>query len=514
MIVSEGKTHPSQSIGPVSSTRRVTQLYLAVLCMMAAVRIFLGAASLPIFNDVDESQHFDLICKYSKGQLPRRGLQRWEMETAQYSFYYCTFEYLHRPESFKQFDYVYPPPIWKLSATLQNDLKQKHLPSLESSVNHEAQSPPLYYVIAAAWSSFGRLLGLQGVHVAYWVRLLNVPIQITLIIASYEFCRRYFPATIAYAVPAMVAFFPSTIFFSINNDVLCPLVVLIAIWMLLGWYESPGRGSWTVMTGLMISACLLVKLTNIAVYLVLAVLIVTKLLQAGRRGELQKQLPSVVSLSLTAVLPVACWMLYNRLVIGDWTGTVEKVELLGWTPKPWTDVLSHPLFTLAGQNAYWTRFCTSFYAGDMSWHGEPWMTFFPLNLFAWFSFILFPIGLVAYLRNPDQMPPPRSKLLGFAVTLLVAGSIGFLCFLSLRYDFGKCIYPSRDYPYFNSGRLTYGMLVPFLAYYCYGVQTLARSNKTLTAVLLATSVMILIPAQVTLFQQTAVSQSNWFHTPM
>jgi hypothetical protein len=324
----------------------------------------------------------------------------------------------------------------------------------------------------------------------------------------------YFPAMIAYAVPAMVAFFPSTIFFSINNDVLCPRVVLIAIWMLLRWYEAPTSGSWTLMTGLMVSACLLVKLTNVAVYLVLAVVIVMKLIEAQRNGEFWKRFPSLFLLSLFAIAPVACWMSYNRFAIGDWTGTSEKVQHLGWTPKPWASMLDHPLFTFTGQKVYWTRLCTSFYAGDMNWHGQPWMTFYPLNVFAWLSFAILLIGIFAYLSKARQALVQDLRLVGIASVLLMTGSIGFLWFLSLRFDFGTCIYPSRDYPYFNSGRLTYGILVPFLAYYAYGVMTLARSNQYVTGILLAASVVILIPAQVILFQQTVISQSNWLHTPM
>jgi hypothetical protein len=225
-------------------------------------------------------------------------------------------------------------------------------------------------------------------------------------------------------------------------------------------------------------------------------------------------MPSIGLIAFCAITPFLCWMIYNRVQIGDWTATVEKVKHLGWTSKPWQMSFDHPLLTLAGQREYWTRFCTSFYAGDMSWHGDPWMTFFPLNVFAWISFAILPIGVVTYFRKSIREANRNSFLFSVACATLMVGSIGFLWFLSIKFDFGACMYPSQKYPYFNSGRLVYGILVPFLAFYAYGVETLTRWNKGATILALTSSVLILIPAQVILFLQTVNSQSNWFHTPM
>jgi hypothetical protein len=37
-------------------------------------------------------------------------------------------------------------------------------------------------------------------------------------------------------------------------------------------------------------------------------------------------------------------------------------------------------------------------------------------------------------------------------------------------DFGYCVYPSRNFPYFASGRLIAGCLVPFALLYVYGLR--------------------------------------------
>jgi hypothetical protein len=47
-------------------------------------------------------------------------------------------------------------------------------------------------------------------------------------------------------------------------------------------------------------------------------------------------------------------------------------------------------------------------------------------------------------------------------------------------DFGECINPSRAHPYFTSGRLLSGVLIPFALFYIYGITyPLRRINSTL-----------------------------------
>jgi hypothetical protein len=43
-----------------------------VRCLITAVRVFVYSAAFPFFNNVDEPWHFDLVVKYSHGQVPRR----------------------------------------------------------------------------------------------------------------------------------------------------------------------------------------------------------------------------------------------------------------------------------------------------------------------------------------------------------------------------------------------------------------------------------------------------------
>ena len=45
---------------------------VAILCLVACVRVFVYSAAFPFFNNVDEQAHLDLVCKYSHGQVPRQ----------------------------------------------------------------------------------------------------------------------------------------------------------------------------------------------------------------------------------------------------------------------------------------------------------------------------------------------------------------------------------------------------------------------------------------------------------
>ena len=42
-----------------------------LLCALAAIHVFVFSAAFPLFNNVDEAAHFDLVLKYSRGDLPQ-----------------------------------------------------------------------------------------------------------------------------------------------------------------------------------------------------------------------------------------------------------------------------------------------------------------------------------------------------------------------------------------------------------------------------------------------------------
>src|SRR5260370_41124895 len=64
------------------------------------------------------------------------------------------------------------------------------------------------------------------------------------------------------------------------------------------------------------------------------------------------------------------------------------------------------------------------------------------------------------------------RLWGFLSLYLVTASALFLAAISLPYDFHDCLYPSRLYPYFVSGRIISGTLLPFALLYTSGLEVL------------------------------------------
>jgi len=63
---------------------------------------------------------------------------------------------------------------------------------------------------------------------------------------------------------------------------------------------------------------------------------------------------------------------------------------------------------------------------------------------------------------------------GLVSLYLLAVSILFLGAISLPFDFHECVYPSRQNPYFLSGRIICGTLLPFAVIYAGGFEFLWR----------------------------------------
>ena len=74
--------------------------WILLLCLLAAIHVFIFSAAFPFFNNVDEQAHFDLVVKYSHGHIPRR-LEPLSKESMQYIVVYGSPEFLWPPETFR-----------------------------------------------------------------------------------------------------------------------------------------------------------------------------------------------------------------------------------------------------------------------------------------------------------------------------------------------------------------------------------------------------------------------------
>jgi hypothetical protein len=422
--------------------------WIAVFAVFAAARVLASSALFPFFDNVDEPQHFDLVVKYSRGELPR-GLDGFSRESALEFARWASPEFLFAPE---RFGGRFPPPPSAATA----------LPMVEAWIaekNTESQEPPLYYALAALWLALGRALGLAGVTLLWWLRAFNAVPAALLVWLGHATARAVFPESPLQrlGVPLLLAVFPQDAFYSIGSDALSPLCFGLAYLGIVrfGPAVTPRRAAGT---GLALAAAVLAKVSNLPL---VAVAGADLLLRARRPAGRERTALGV--LLACAALPIAAWLCWNRARFGDWLGTSAKVARLGWVAKPLTDWWPHPLFSVSGLSAFWSELLASFWRGEFVWHGRR-LTHPALEVFYWGSSAVFPA--VALLRLPEERVARRALL--FAA-LTFASAIVFQFVLSLAFDFGQCFYPSRARPFFTSGRLLGGALVPFLLLYVWGL---------------------------------------------
>jgi hypothetical protein len=105
--------------------------------------------------------------------------------------------------------------------------------------------------------------------------------------------------------------------------------------------------------------------------------------------------------------------------------------------------------------------------------------------------------------------PFQRQAIGSAILFFLVG-VGCLALLSIQFDFGNCINPSRAHPYFTSGRLLTGALIPFAVVYVYGISLLCGRISTGLPVV-ALVVMFMTVSEIWVNRLVFVSEHNWFH---
>jgi hypothetical protein len=131
------------------------------------------------------------------------------------------------------------------------------------------------------------------------------------------------------------------------------------------------------------------------------------------------------------------------------------------------------------------------------------------------------LAAILGLRKQFTLSTFQRRAIAVAIVTVVAG-IAFLGLLSIQFDFGSCVNPSRSHPYFTSGRLLSGAMIPFALSYVYGISCLCRlatSRFRRTRWIDAASPLIVLGAIVVFSQASEIvithtvfaSEHNWFH---
>ena len=262
------------------------------LCAAAAIRVFVFAAAFPFFNNVDEQAHVDLVVKYSHAKPPR-GIEPFAPEAALYFAVYSSPEYFVKPE---QYGGQYPPPNWLVSPEDRQKILDDEIPFWESRLNHESGEPPLYYALAGGWMNLGRVFGLRGLSLLYWVRFLNIGFAAALVWTGFTATRSTLPNNqfLQIGVATLLAVWPQSAFYSVQGDALSPLCFGIAFLGLSKIFQRDRSGiAVPIWTGLAIAATCLVKTSNLPLPLIATIAIALRISLSARKGT-----PALITLGL------------------------------------------------------------------------------------------------------------------------------------------------------------------------------------------------------------------------
>lgn len=485
------------------------RVLILLLCVAAALRIFIFSAAFPFFSNIDEDLHFDLITQYSHAQVPR-SFDKLKEETLNWIVPYASPEFLFPPEHFP--DGKFPAPLWKEPWSKVEPEIAATRAAWSGESNFQSSQPPLYYALATAWWWIGRQIGFAGLQSLYWIRFLNVLLVAMMVWLGYVTARTIAPERfeLRIGVPLLLAFIPQSVFYAMNNDVLSPLCFGALFLCILQWLRANAPSFLLgALTGMAAAATCLTKLSNLPLVAVALAVIVAKsiaiILRTPRTGVI-----ALVAMISCAAIPVGTWMLWTKFHFGDFTGSTAKIGLLGWTRKPFDDWWQHPIFTPHGVWTFWSDLIASFWRGEVSWHGRPLHWRWADGFYAVSSLLVLAAATVG-LRIQAGLSVFQRRAIGSAILTFLVG-VAFLALLSIQFDFGNCINPSRAHPYFTSGRLLSGALIPFAVAYVYAVSWIFRRiNTVLPLMVLGLIVVFVTTSEILVNRVVFLSEHNWFH---
>jgi hypothetical protein len=482
-----------------------------LLCGLAALHVFIFSAAFPFFNNVDEQPDFDLVVKYSHAHIPT-SLEPFSTNALTYIALYHSYAFMGNPTNSPGGQF--PPPPWKQPAQEISRMSFAKSAVWQMARNYECSQPPLYYMLAGFWWYVGQWFGLEGGHLLYWLRFLNILLVAALVWLGYITTRVIFPDNpfLRISVPVLMAFLPQTAFYSIDNDVLSPLCLGVAFFFLVKWLrpEIPRVRSGAMM-GLALAVAFLTKMSNLPLLAVALVVVVLKIHRLAIQNNFRAVLPAASALFLCAGLPMGLWIAWCKIHFGDFTGSEVKIEHFGWVHKPFGEWFNHPIFTLHGLWTFVSGLFATFWQGEFFWLGRP-MTSPVMNVIYTVAtlFLLGVAGQKLFSRRM-KLSPFQHEALSLAL-ISVTASVLFLVWLSMIFEFGQFSYPSSSHPYFTSGRLMLGALIPFLLLFVFGLDcALKRFGAAAKFFTLTAIISAMLISEIATDWPVFFSEYNWFH---
>ena len=420
-------------------------LLVVGLMVLAGIRVAIFATLLPAVTRPDELQHYDRILAVAKGQhfggvkpLSDEAIGTFFLALQEDSKSAAT----AAPETSRSERRPAPPASESTSDQ-----------PLVLALNHEDCEPPLYYEMAAAWHQLGEVLVWRHMQLPYWDRYLNILFVAGLVGLGYLVGRRVFSGSARLIVPTLLAFLPQSDLYGLNNDSLLPLIFGFFVLAYVGLLAQPTSVWRSFVCGLALALCAWTKTTCVPV-LVLGTLAFAQTLLT--REAVARKVGGFVA-GLAVAIPL---YVLNLRTFGHLSGAFTKMQLHGYTLKPFAQWFHHPFFTPVGFIEFCTELSNSYWLGEMSfnpWQGE--VLLHAPYLFVWVCPLLTLLILAVGWR---ATPGVDRRVLVFS-WICVMASAGFLAASSIPLTYGIRPTPTPwwTFPGFVGGRLMIGTLIPF-----------------------------------------------------
>jgi hypothetical protein len=153
----------------------------------------------------------------------------------------------------------------------------------------------------------------------------------------------------------------------------------------------------------------------------------------------------------------------------------------------------------------------TFWRGEFVWHLKRIASPIADTFYSVSSMILLISSAVATWKRRSR----GHGIVGGAVWASVLLSLAALALLSVWFEYGTSFYPSQKEPYFTSGRLIAGALIPFLVLYIDGIAFLVERFSRVTGplVFVGLTSLLMTVSEVALTREVFQSPFNWFHLP-
>ncbi len=481
--------------------------FIVLVCAFAALRILVFSAAFPFFNNVDEFPHVDTVVKYARGFLPRAGSNRFDEETVRLIAMYGTNEYYRKAGQDVR------TPSWKGPEDSSRVAVKTAMQYWAGKKNYEARAQPfLYYGIAGLWYNTGKLVGIRGGFLLYWIRLLNPIVYVLFMLLAYWFCKRFYidkPA-LRLGVLLFLACFPQDLFYSVTNDIFSCLFFLFSFCLLMELYSRDRKIGFYALTGLALSATVLVKYINAPVFVLAVLVLSAKLLQTRKTGTVPNHVKGCLVFLASALLPVFLWMGRNVLLSAMVNAQLASVPADKLPFKPLSQMWNHPIFTAKGLVVFSFELLKTFWRGEFTWHLQrlkwDWMDrFYVLSSF------VFLVG--AFVQLLDRGESHRVRWIHFLNFSVFFSYVFMLAFMSILFQFGDHWIPSRFYPYFTFGRFMTGALFSFAVLYVGGLEwILAKIHKRISVLVVIGGIgFAVLVCEIWMSLDVFRSPYNFFH---